>query len=378
MGVLDLGLMPLSDGLLTEQQLAEHEPKYPLEFVFCPACSLVQILETVPPEKLFCEDYPYFSSFSDALLEHSRRNVLSLIKSRNLDGGSFVVELASNDGYLLKNYVEAGIGCLGIDPADGPAEVANKAGVPTLCEFFTEKLARKLADERRRADVIHANNVLAHVADTNAFVEGPYVRDLVDNCEFDTIYHEHLCYFSVTSLDRLFRRHRLFLNDIVRLSIHGGSLRLFVEPREDVREPVKALLEQEKRLGVDNYAYYEKFSARVEQIRKDMRELLSQLKKQGKRIAGYGAAAKGAIMLNYIAAGTDLIEFVVDRNVHKQGKFMPGVHIPIYEPDKITRDMPDYVLILPWNFKDEIISQQSSFQERGGKFIIPIPKPQII
>lgn len=393
MGVLDLGLMPLSDGLLTKRQLAEHEPKYPLELVFCPDCSLVQILETVPPEKLFCEDYPYFSSFSDALLEHSRQNVLSLIKSRNLDGGSFVVELASNDGYLLKNYVEAGVPCLGIDPADGPAEVADKAGVPTLCEFFTEKLAHKLADEQRRADVIHANNVLAHVADTNGFVEGikillkdngvavieaPYVRDLVDNCEFDTIYHEHLCYFSVTSLDKLFRRHRLFLNNIMKLSIHGGSLRLFVEPREDVQESAKALLEQEKRLGVDTFAYYEKFSERVERIRKDMRGLLSQLKKQGKRIAGYGAAAKGAIMLNYVAAGTDLVDFIVDRNVHKQGKFMPGVHIPIYEPDKITRDMPDYVLILPWNFRDEIISQQSAFQQRGGKFIIPIPKPQII
>ncbi|HUW32589.1 MAG TPA: class I SAM-dependent methyltransferase, partial [Planctomycetota bacterium] len=274
--VLDLGLMPLSDGLLTAEQLAAGaERTYPLELAYCPVCSLVQILETVPPETLFCEDYPYFSSFSDALLEHSRKNALALIESRQLDANSLVVELASNDGYLLKNFVERGIPVLGIDPADGPAKAAMKIGVPTMCTFFTKDLAATLRKEGKVADVIIANNVLAHVADTNGFVEGmrilikdsgvgvievPYVRDLVDHCEFDTIYHEHLCYFSVSSVDRLFRRHELFLNRIERLPIHGGSLRLYVEPREAVEESVRAMLVEEATLGVDKYGYYEDFS----------------------------------------------------------------------------------------------------------------------
>jgi len=391
--VLDLGRMPLSDCLLTDGQIREPEGKYPLEVAYCPECSLVQILETVPPEKLFCDNYPYYSSFSDTLLEHSRRNVLSLIASRGLNSDSFVVELASNDGYLLKNYVESGIRCLGIDPAEGPARAAEKIGVPTLCVFFSQELAERLANEGRRADVIHANNVLAHVADTNGFVEGirillkgngvgvievPYVRDLIDNCQFDTIYHEHLCYFSVTSLDKLFRRHRLFLNDVTRLSIHGGSLRLYVEPRERVGDSVRELLAQETKAGVDQYSYYIRFRRDVESIRKSVQELLYRLKKKGKRIAAYGAAAKGAIMLNYIGAGFDLIDFVVDRNIHKQDKYMPGVHIPICDPCRLLQDMPDYVIILPWNFKDEILSQQSAFREKGGKFIIPIPKPIVV
>lgn len=391
--ILDLGRMPLSDRLLTDSQIREPEGKYPLEVAYCPECSLVQILQTVPPEKLFCEDYPYYSSFCDTLLEHSRRNVLSLIESRGLSSNSFVVELASNDGYLLKNYVERGIPCLGIDPAEGPARAAEKIGVPTLCDFFSQELAERLANERRRADVIHANNVLAHVADTNRFVEGirillkddgvavievPYVRDMIDNCQFDTIYHEHLCYFSVTSLNRLFRRHRLFLNGVTRLSIHGGSLRLYVEPREQVGDSVRELLAQEAQTGVDQHSYYTRFSEDVESIRKSLQQLLYGLKKEGKHIAAYGAAAKGTIMLNYISAGPDLIDFAVDRNIHKQGKYMPGAHIPICDPCRLLQDMPDYVIILPWNFKDEILSQQSAFREKGGKFIIPVPKPIVV
>jgi len=385
--------MPLSDGLLSEELLSKQESMYPLELVFCPGCSLVQILETVPPEKLFCDDYPYYSSFSDFLLEHSRKNVLSLIEKRKLGSDSFVVELASNDGYLLKNYVEKGIPCLGIDPAEGPAQTAEKISVPTMCTFFTEDVAEQLVNQGRRTDVIHANNVLAHVADTNGFVEGisillkdkgvavievPYVRDMIDHCEFDTIYHEHLCYFSVTALDRLFRRHKLFLNDIQRLTIHGGSLRLFVSPYEDVLESVQKLLEEERETGVDKYEYYTSFSKKVQDIREQMQQLLQDLKSKGKKIAAYGAAAKGAIMLNYIEADTDIINFVVDRNVHKQGKYMPGKHIPICDPARLMQDMPDYVLILPWNFKDEILSQQAAFRARGGKFIIPIPEPVIV
>lgn len=391
--VLDLGLMPLSDGLLTEKQLAEPEGVYPLETAYCPHCSLVQILETVPPEKLFCEDYPYYSSFSDALLVHSRDNVLELIEKRQLNSESLVVELASNDGYLLKNYVEHKVAVLGIDPADGPSREAEKIGVPTLNTFFGKDLALKLQSEGKEADVIHANNVLAHVADTNGFVEGmrilvkdqgvivievPYVRDLIDHCEFDTIYHEHLCYFSVTALDKLFRRHGLYLNDIRRLSIHGGSLRLFVEPIENVQDSVKNILAEEQQLGVDQYPYYENFRHKVEEVRHNMQEMLGQLKKEGKRIAGYGAAAKGTIMLNYVQAGKDQVEYVVDRNVHKQGKYMPGMHNPIFDPAKLLDDQPDYVIILPWNFKDEILKQQSEFRSQGGKFIIPIPTVEIV
>jgi SAM-dependent methyltransferase len=392
-GVLDLGMMPLSDGLLSETQLTDSEPRFPLEVAYCPTCALVQILETVPPEKLFCEDYPYYSSFSDALLEHSRKNVLSLIDRCKLDSTSLVVELASNDGYLLRHYVENDIPCLGIDPAEGPAATAEKAGVPTMCTFFTVDLARKLAGEGRRADVIHANNVLAHVADTNGFVEGirillkddgvavievPYVKDLIDHCEFDTIYHEHLCYFSVTALDRLFRRNGLYLNDIERLSIHGGSLRLYVGRREMVGETVRQLLEEEQKLAVDKIEYYKDFGARVQNIGKQVRDMLCKLKAQGKSIAAYGAAAKGAILVNYIQVGPDVIDYVVDRNVHKQGKYMPGVHIPVCDPSRLLEDIPDYVLILPWNFKDEILSQQDAFRRKGGKFVIPIPEPIIV
>lgn len=391
--VLDLGRMPLSDGLLVSEQLFAHEDRFPLEVAFCPDCSLVQILETVPPEKLFGADYPYYSSFSTTLLEHSRDNALDLIARRRLGPASLVVELASNDGYLLRNFVEAGIPVLGIDPAPGPAEAARKIGVPTLCEFFTLDLARSLRDRGKRADVIVANNVLAHVADTNGFVEGirtllsedglaciecPYLRDLIGHCEFDTIYHEHLCYFSVTALDKLFRRHHLYLNDVARLGIHGGSLRLYVEPRENVGPVVREMLRDEHEIGLDRYDYFQAFSQRVASVREEIRRVLLELRAQNKTVAAYGAAAKGAILLNYVGADRDLVDYVVDRNVHKQGKFMPGMHQPIFDPQRIDADRPDYVLLLPWNFKDEILSQQQSYRQAGGRFIVPIPWPQIV
>lgn len=391
--VLDLGAMPLSDALLTAEQLARPEPTYPLEVAFCPRCSLVQILETVPPELLFCRDYPYYSSFSTTLLEHSRRNAIDLIRTRSLGADSLVVELASNDGYLLKNFVERGVPVLGIDPAEGPAHVAQKAGVPTLVEFFGKDLAIRLRAEGRRADVVIANNVLAHVADTNGFVEGigillkdsgvavievPYVRRLIERCEFDTIYHEHLCYFSVTALDSIFRRNGLFLNNVEELPIHGGSLRLYVGRREEAAKPVQRMLAEEADLGMNSHCFYKSFGARAESLRDALRQMLLRLKTEGKQIAAYGAAAKGAIMLNYARVGTDLIDFVVDRNTHKQGKFLPGVHIPIYEPQRVLELMPDYVVILPWNFKDEILSQQTPYRNEGGRFIVPVPWPEIV
>ena len=391
--VLSLGTTPLADALRQKEQLQEVESKFPLNVAFCPRCSLVQLLETVPPDVLFCQDYPYYSSFSPALLQHSRANAVDLIKSRRLNANSLVVELASNDGYLLKNFVEHGIPVLGIDPAEGPARAAEKIGVPTLCTFFGENLARELSTNGKAADVIIGNNVLAHVADLHGFVEGirillkedgvaviemPYVKDLVDHCEFDTIYHEHLCYFSVTALDRLFRMHSLFLNNVKRLSIHGGSLRIYVEKKENVSANVRAMLQTEAAEKVDQIDYYRDFADRVEGIRTELQRLLQRLKQQGARIAAYGAAAKGSTLINYSDIGTELVDFVVDRNTHKQGLYMPGQHIPVLAPEALLERNPDYVLLLAWNFAEEILQQQKEYQQRGGRFIIPVPNPRVV
>ena len=391
--VLSLGTTPLADGLRRKEQLTQPEPMFPINVAFCPRCSLVQLLETVPPEELFCQDYPYYSSFSPSLLQHSRLNALELIESRRLNANSLVIELASNDGYLLKNFVEKGIAVLGIDPAEGPARTAEKIGVPTLCTFFSESLARELAANGKSADVIIGNNVLAHVADLHGFVEGirillkedgvaviemPYVKDLVDHCLFDTIYHEHLCYFSVTALDCLFRKHSLFLNDVKRLSTQGGSLRIYVEKKENVSSTVRNMLRTEAAEKVDRIDYYQNFATKVEGIRKELRRLLEHLKQQGARIAAYGAAAKGSTLINYSGIGTDLVDFVVDRNIHKQGLYMPGKHIPVFAPEALLEQMPDYVLLLAWNVVDEILQQQKEYQQRGGRFIVPVPNPRVL
>ncbi len=390
---LDLGLQPIANALVEPDRVGQPEDRYPLEVAHCADCALVQVTESLPPEVLFGRDYPYFSSFSPALLKHSRDHALALIAERGLGPDSLVVEVASNDGYLLKNFVERGVPVLGIDPAEGPARAAVAAGVETLNTFFDRALAERLAGEGRRADVILANNVAAHVDGINAFVAGfapllkddgiveievAYLLDLVESCAFDTIYHEHVFYHSLTALEPLFQRHGLHMNDVERLDIHGGSIRVRFSRHPGKTDRLLAQLGEESRLGMAGIGFYADFADRVAAVGRDLRALVGRLRAEGARIAAYGAAAKGATLLNYAGLTAAELAYVVDRNTHKVGKYMPGTGLEIRPVEALREDRPDYLLLLAWNFGREIMRQNQDFADAGGRFILPVPEPRIV
>lgn len=391
--VLDLGCTPLANALLTAEALARPEALYPLELCFCAACALLQLAEAVSPALLFA-DYPYLSSYAETMTRHAQALATRLIAERGLGPGSSVVEIASNDGYLLRHYAGQGVPVLGIEPAVEIARLARERhGIPTLAEFFDERLATELVAAGTRADVLHAHNVLAHVPDLDGFVAGmarllaptgiavvevPYAKDLLDRVEFDTIYHEHLCYFTLTPLVRLLARHGLAVLDVEHLGIHGGSLRLFIGHAPHPGAAAAALLAEEAGWGVDALATYAAFPERVRALQAEIVDRLAGIKASGARIAAYGASAKGAMLLNACGIGADTLDFVVDRNPLKQGRFMPGSRVPIRDPGCLLAEMPDFALLLTWNFEAEILAQQAAYRERGGRFIVPIPAVRVV
>jgi SAM-dependent methyltransferase len=392
--VLDLGLQPLANNLLTPADLAKEEPRFPLQLAVCKSCWLLQITDLVPPVTLFSE-YLYFSSFSDLMLRHAREAAQRYVKEFELNTHSFVVEIASNDGYLLRNFVGARVPCLGIEPAANIAQVARQQGIETLVEFFGRRLATKLAGRDRLADLILGNNVFAHAPDPNDFVAGlatllkplgrivlefPYGVDFIEHTEFDTIYHEHVFYFTLTALLPLFERHGLTIFRAERLPIHGGSLRLFAghSGAHSVERSVPDLLAAETRKDVNAFAWYESFGRQVRAIKADLVQLLARLKRQGKSLAAYGASAKGSTLLNYCGIGAETLDFVADRSPYKQARLTPGTHLPIVPPDELPKRQPDYTLLLTWNFAGEILAQQQAYRDAGGKFIVPIPEVKIV
>ncbi len=387
---LDLGEMPLANSLLKPGKLDEEEVVYKLAIAYCPQCCLVQITHRVAPEELF-SNYLYYSSFSDAFVEHASDMVESLIHQFALDSGSLVMEIASNDGYLLQFFKQKGIPILGIEPAKNIAKDAVEKGIPTLNVFFGSESVDEILKAKGQADIIIGNNVLAHVPQINDFLssvnkclkpkgsavfEFPYLKDLIEHAEFDTIYHEHVFYYSLSAIKILAERAGLQLYDAQRQNIHGGSLRVFLqkEKRYEVSGNVKRILAEEEACGLTNEALYNSFREKVVELKAGLVRLLRELKQSGKTIAAYGAAAKGNTLLNYTGINNRIIDFVVDRNPYKQGLYTPGTRIPILHQDELLKKMPDYTLVLVWNFAEEIIRQQGAYHQRGGRFIIPIPE----
>jgi SAM-dependent methyltransferase len=389
---VDLGMQPLANAYLTAAELRRPEPFYPLRLMVCGGCFLVQVEETVSPEQLF-SDYAYFSSYSDSWLRHAQTYADMAVDRFGLHGRSRVVEVASNDGYLLQFFARRGVPVLGIDPASNIAAAANANNIPTIVAFFGRALAGRLAAEDQQADLLIGNNVLAHVPDLNDFVGGlgvllkphgvltmefPHLMRLVEENQFDTIYHEHFSYFSLTTACRVFERHGFTVFDVEELPTHGGSLRIYARHRGDESKPVTPrvpdLLAREDTAGYTRLETYASYSERVAATKRRFLRFLIEAKDAGKTIAGYGAPAKGNTLLNYCGVRTDFIEWTVDRSPRKQGHYLPGTHIPIHHPDRIRSAKPDFLVILPWNLKDEIAEQMSCMREWGGKFVTPIPE----
>jgi SAM-dependent methyltransferase len=390
--VVDLGMSPLCESFLRADQLNQMEPFYPLHVWVCERCFLVQLEEYVTGEEIFT-DYAYFSSFSDSWLDHARRYVDQMVDQLDLNTKSRVVEIASNDGYLLQYFVQRGIPALGIEPAANVAKVAEAKGVPTIVKFFGVETARELAAAGQQADLILGNNVLAQVPDLNDFVGGlkillapsgvvtiefPHLLRTIDGNQFDQIYHEHFSYFSLYSAERIFAAHGLPIFDVEELPTHGGSIRIYARHAEDTgREITDRLVDlraREAEAGISTLGYYKDFESRVRKTKRKLLEFLIEARRSGKRVVGYGAPGKGNTLLNYCGIRTDFIDFTVDRSPHKHGKFLPGTHIPIFEPERLWDARPEYVLILPWNLRTEIMKQLAGIREWGGKFVVPIPE----
>ncbi|ARP99516.1 class I SAM-dependent methyltransferase [Pseudorhodoplanes sinuspersici] len=393
---IDLGLSPLANSYLKQDDLERDEHYFPLRVYVCSECFLVQLEEWESPENIF-GDYAYFSSYSTSWLSHAKAYVAGMVTRFGIGPNDKVVEVASNDGYLLQYFVERGIPVLGIEPARNVAEVARTKGIPTRVDFFGEDTARTLREEGMRADLIIGNNVLAHVPDLNDFVSGiktllsdkgvvtiefPHLMRLCAECQIDTIYHEHFSYFSFITAEKIFAAHGLTLFDVEELPTHGGSLRIYAQHSTTgphrISDRVEDLRTREIDAGFADLGRYLVFEERALQTKRKLLAFLKQAKWAGKRVVGYGAPAKGNTLLNYCGINPELLEYTVDRNPHKQGRFLPGTHIPIYEPERIYATKPDYILILPWNLKDEIINQLSFARSWGAQFVVPIPEPQIV
>ena len=393
---VDLGMSPLCESYVDEANLDKMEPFYPLHVYVCDKCFLVQLLEYVSAEDIYSE-YAYFSSYSDSWLNHCKQYVEMIIDKMRLDTNSQVYEIASNDGYLLQYFVEKGIPVCGIEPAANIAKTAIQKGIPTIIKFFGVQTAEDIVAEGRKADLLLGNNVLAHVPNINDFVAGmkvllgpegvitmefPHLLRLMKENQFDTIYHEHFSYLSFTTVDKIFTEHGLKLFDVEQIPTHGGSLRIYACHSENSDRPVynrvKELIGEELAFGVKKLDTYATFTEMVKETKRKLLSLMIDLKRKGKTIAGYGAPGKGNTLLNYCGVYTDFIDYTVDRSHYKQGKFLPGTRIPIHSPEKISQTKPDYVFILPWNIKEEIIKQNSFIRDWGGKFIVPIPEPKIL
>jgi SAM-dependent methyltransferase len=390
---VDLGRAPLSNAFLTAVQLPQPEQHYPLHARVCEHCLLVQLEAVASPERIF-GDYAYFSSYSDAWLLHAKHYADRMAEELRLDARSLVVEVGSNDGYLLQYFREHGVGVLGVEPAANVAAVARTRGIPTEVAFFGSAIAQRLACAKQ-ADLICANNVLAHVPELNDFVAGlsillkhtgvltvefPHLLRLIAEQQFDTIYHEHLSYFSLLVVDHLFERHGLLVFDAEQLPTHGGSLRIHACPAAAIRprsERVRAIIAEERAAGLDDVAAYDRFGETVIDVKCQVLQFLIDARREKKLVAGYGAPAKGNTLLNYCGIGPELLRFTVDRSPHKQGRYLPGVQIPIHAPERIFHDKPDYLFILPWNLRSEIVEQMRVIRDWGGRFVVPIPNLQV-